>query len=70
MHHGGLLGYMGESKKVTFEDLKKEFDSIKNDIHIIETMAISSELKPPILEELSTQLEEVRGKMHDYIDIL
>lgn len=70
MHHGGLLAHMGESKRVTFEELKKEFDSIKDDIHTIENMAISSELKPPILEELGTQLEEVRGKMHDYIDVL
>lgn len=70
MHSGGLLSYMGESKHVTLEDLKKEFDSIKDDIRTIENMAISSELKPPILEELSTQLEEIRGKMHDYIDTL
>ena len=43
MNSSGLLGYMGESKRVTWEDLK---------------------------EELSTQLEEVRGKMHDFIDVM
>lgn len=70
MHSGGLLAHMGESKRITFEDLKKEFDSIKKNIDIIKNMEVSEELKPPILEELQEQINEVKGKMHDYIDSL
>lgn len=70
MHDGGLMAHMGESKRVTFEELKKEFYSIKSDMHTIEDMAISSELKPPILAELQAQINEVKEKMHDYIDAL
>lgn len=70
MNNSGLLGYMGESKRVTFEELRREFDSIKNDIHTIETMEVSEEAKIPILAELQAQINEVKGKMHDYIDSL
>ena len=70
MNSSGLLGYMGESKRVTFEELKRELDSIKNDMCTIKTMEVSEELKPPILKELQAQINEVKEKMHDYIDSL
>ena len=70
MHSGGLMEHMGESKCVTFKDLEREFKSIKKDIRIIEEMEISEELKPPILAELQTQINEVKEKMHDFIDAM
>lgn len=70
MHHGGLMAHMGQSKRVTFEDLKKELDSIRRDMNVIKDMEVSEELKPPILKELQAQANEVKEKMHDLIDVL
>ena len=70
MSDGGLLGYMGESKHITFEELKNDLDSIRRDMNTIKDMQISEELKPPILKELQAQVNEVKEKMHDFIDAM
>lgn len=57
-------------KRDTYESLKKEYDSIKRDISIIEDMKISEEAKRLPLEELKKQINEVKERMHNYIDAL
>ncbi len=59
-----------ERKKDTWEELKKEYDSIKNDIRQINGMEISSEAKKLPLEELQKQIDDVKERMHNYIDTL
>lgn len=57
--------------KIThWDDLKEELDSIKRDIDTIKDMEVSEEVKKPILAELEKQVNEVKEKMHDYIDTL
>lgn len=53
-----------------FDRLKTEYDSIKGDVSKIEKMEVSNESKKPILEELQKQIDEVKEKMHNYIDTL
>lgn len=59
-----------EKKKDTWEELKKEYDSIKNDIRKINEMEISKEAKKQPLEELQKQIDDVKERMHNYIDTL
>ena len=70
MNSCGLLAAIGESKRATFEELKKELESIKRDVRIIENMEVSNEVKQPILKELHNQINEVKEQMHDYVDSL
>lgn len=59
-----------EIKSDTYEKLKEEFDSIQNDIFTIINMEISEEAKRLPLQELETQKNEVKERMHNYIDTL
>ncbi len=54
----------------TIESLKKEYDSIHNDILTIENMEISEEAKKLPLEELEERVNDVKERMHNYIDTL
>ena len=56
--------------KTGFEKLKEEYDSIKADMYRIKTMEISDEAKKLPLEELQKQIDDVKERMHDYIDTL
>jgi hypothetical protein len=69
MNSSGFKG-LDNQRKTTWDDLKKEFDSIKRDIAIISNMEVSEESKAPMLTELKKQINEVKEKMHDYIDSL
>lgn len=62
--------HFDEIKKDTYEKLKEEYDSIQNDIRLIEKMEISEEAKKLPLQELEAQKNEVKEKMHNYIDTL
>lgn len=70
MNSLGLMDHIGETKRENFDDLKAEYDAIKYDIDRIEHMEVSEESKQPILEELQKQINEVKEKMHNYIDRL
>lgn len=59
-----------DRKRTTWDDLKQELESVKRDIEKIKGMEVSDEVKEPILAELKSQLNEVKEKMHDYIDTL
>ena len=56
--------------ETSFETLMNELNSVKDDIHMIQNMEVSSEAKQPILEELNRQANEVKEKMHNYVDTL
>lgn len=62
--------HFDDKKRVTWGDLKHELDSINEDISTINNMEVSEEAKSPILTELKNQANEVKEKMHDYIDSL
>lgn len=62
--------HIDEPKRDTYESLKKEYDSIKRDISIIKDMEISEEAKKLSLEELEKQINEVKERMHNFIDTL
>lgn len=57
-------------KRTTWDDLKCEFDSICRDVSTIKEMEVSEEAKRPILAELKKQINELKEKMHNYIDAL
>ena len=57
-------------KRTTWDDLKQELESIKRDMTSIKDMEVSEDAKAPILKELQEQANEVKEKMHDYIDTL
>lgn len=69
MHHGAFT-HQDELKRDTYESLKKEYDGIQNDIYTINKMSISDEAKQIVLKELNEQINEVKERMHDYIDKL
>lgn len=60
----------GSEKRVTFESLKTEYDSIKNDITTIKRMDITDEARELPLKELYKQIDDVKENMHNYIDTL
>ena len=62
--------HFDEPKRDTYESLKNEYDSIKRDISTIKDMEISEEAKKLPLEELEKQINEVKEKMHNFIDTL
>lgn len=70
MNSSGLMDYLGETKRENFNNLKKEYDAIKHDISRIKTMEVSEEAKQPILSELQMQIDDVKERMHNYIDQL
>ncbi len=57
-------------KKDVWEELKREYDSIKCDMNRIDGMEISAEAKKLPLEELQKQIDDVKERMHNYIDTL
>ena len=59
-----------EKKKDTWEELKREYDYIKSDMNRIKDMEISDEAKKLPLEELQKQIDDVKERMHNYIDTL
>lgn len=65
-----MVGCYDKPHKSEFDLLKSEYDAIKSDIHKIEGMEVSDEAKKPILEELQKQINEVKEKMHNYVDTL
>lgn len=54
----------------TYKSLKKEYDGIQNDIRTITDMNISEEAKQAPLKELREQVNEIKERMHNYIDKL
>jgi len=62
--------HFDQQKRDTFESLKKEYDSIQSDISIIKNMEISEEAKKIPLEDLEKQVNDVKERMHNYIDTL
>ena len=70
MNSCGLLDHIGETKRENFYDLESEYNAIKQDIDHIRTLEVSEEAKEPILAELQEQINEVKEKMHNYIDRL
>lgn len=68
MNSKSFAGLDNRRKPTNFDILKKEYDSIKDDILRIKEMEVSEESKKPILEELEKQVNEVKEKMHNYID--
>lgn len=68
MHHKAC-SYL-ERDKSDFDALKEEFDSIKADMQRIADMEISDEAKKLPLEELQKQINDVRERMHNYVDTL
>lgn len=60
----------GSEKRATFESLKTEYDSIKNDIITIKRMDITDEARELPLKELYKQIDDVKENMHNYIDTL
>ena len=69
MHHGGFKCY-DDRKTTSLDDLMEELNSVKRDISTIKNMEVPEEAKTPILRELKRQVNEVKEKMHDYIDSL
>ena len=68
MHPDTLWGF---NKPTTdFNNMMNELDSIKDDIRKIKDMQVSDEVKVLILAELQEQINEVKEKMHNYIDSL
>lgn len=59
-----------DKPKTSFENLMEELNSIKDDIRMIKKMQVPEEAKQPILAELKQQVNEVKEKLHDYIDTL
>lgn len=70
MNSWGLLDHADQTKRESLEDLKEEYDAIINDMDIIKNMKVSEESKQPILTELQEQINEVKEKMHNFIDRL
>ena len=67
MNHNCCIG-TNFNKKDTLKDLKKEYDYIKADVDTINQMQVSQEAKEPILKELQVQIDEVKERMHNFID--
>lgn len=65
-----MCGCYNKPRKNEFELLKEEYDSIKTNMYKIKEMEVSDEAKKPIFEELEKQVNEVKEKMHNYIDTL
>ena len=59
-----------DKKRDNWDSLKCEFDSIQRDIKTIKGMEVPEESKKPILDELQKQANEIKERMHDYIDTL
>ena len=59
-----------QKKRDTYESLRQEYDYFKGDIERITEMNISDEAKKLPLEELQKQINEIKERMHDYIDTL
>lgn len=70
MNSLGLGDYIGRSKRVTLEELKKELNSVRKNINSIEAMDVSDEAKKLIVQELEAKIKEIKEQMHDCIDLL
>lgn len=57
-------------KKDTYENLKEEYDCIKKDISTIKKLKISEEAKQLPLQELKRKVDEIKERMHNFIDTL
>lgn len=68
--HPKAFAHYDEPKRDTYESLKKKYDSIKRDISTIKDMEISEDAKKLPLEELEKQINEVKERMHNFIDTL
>lgn len=69
MHPGTFKNY-DTLKKDTYENLKEEYDCIKRDIAIIKRLKISEEAKQLPLQELEKKVDEIKERMHNFIDTL
>ena len=67
MHHSCCIG-SDFNKKDTFESLKKEYDYIKSDMDSINQMQISDKAKELALKDLQELIDDVKERMHNYID--
>lgn len=70
MHSKAFAGLDNRRTPTNFDVLKEEYDSIKNDISRIKAMGLSEEAKKLPLEELQKHINDVKERMHDYIDTL
>lgn len=59
-----------KTKQDTLNDLQKEYESIKRDMRIIKEMEISDEARKLPLKELQEQINDVKERMHDVIDMM
>ncbi len=59
-----------EKNKDTWEELRTEYNSLKSDMNYIKRMEISDEAKKLPLEELQKQIDDIKERMHNYIDTL
>lgn len=57
-------------KNDTFSSLKKEYDHVKYDISNLKDMGLSEELMAKVEEELQQKINEIKERMHNYIDTL
>lgn len=69
MHPGTFKNY-DTFKKDTYEILKEEYDCIKKDISTIKNLKISEEAKQLPLQELEKKVDEIKERMHNFIDTL
>lgn len=64
------FSHLDSRKRDTYAELKEEYDAIQSDINRIISINASEEAKVPILEELQKQINDVKERMHNYIDTL
>ena len=68
MHHAMCPGY--NQPQTTFDNLMDELQSIEANVRAIKEMDVPGEAKSTILVALQQQINEVKERMHDYIDTL
>lgn len=68
--HPKCFSHHDEKKRETYETLKREYDDINKDIMSIHHMELSDETKQKAIAELKEKINEIKEKMHDYIDTL
>lgn len=62
--------HLDEKKADNYEDLKEKYDQLKQDMNIISHMPLSDETKTKAREELQHEINEIKERMHNFIDTL
>ena len=57
-------------KRTSFKDLENEYYSVIRNMKQIDEMPISDSAKEAPIRELLQKIEEIKKRMHDYIDTL